>query len=110
MADVDTDGNDLVYASHDGGSPEKKLNDVIIVKKDDVVVVAPVVNSLKVNGTAAEMYSTVADAVANPIQVNGGTDVALVATATESGAVKFDLDGGYVSGDFSADYTNVLLL
>ena len=107
VADVDTDGNDLVYASHDGGSPEKKLNDVIIVKKDDVVVVAPVVNSLKVNGTAAEMYSTVADAVANPIQVNGGTDVALVATATESGAVKFDLDGGYVSGDFSADYTNV---
>ena len=35
VAEIDTDANDLVYASHDGGSPEKKLADVVIVKQDD---------------------------------------------------------------------------
>ena len=38
VANVATDANDLVFASHDGGSPEKKLNDVIIVEREDVVL------------------------------------------------------------------------
>ena len=38
VANVDTDANDKVYASHDNGRPEKKLADVIIVEQDDVVL------------------------------------------------------------------------
>ena len=51
VSDIDTDANDKVYASHDNGAPEKKLQDVVIVKQDDVAPSADAsIKSIKVKG------------------------------------------------------------
>ena len=72
VADVDTDSNDLVYASHDGGSPEKKLQDVVIVKQDDVVLSSDAsITSITVKG---ETVANLDDGDTNTINLPASQD------------------------------------
>ncbi len=79
VADVETDANDLVYAIKD---KDKVLTDVVIVKQDDVALSnkASVGTITLATGVTSTGYSTIAEAITNPVQVADSTARAVSAT------------------------------
>ena len=79
VADVETDANDLVYAIKD---KDKVLTDVVIVKQDDVALSnkASVGTITLATGVTSTGYTSIADAIANPVEVADSTARAVSAT------------------------------
>ena len=80
VADVETDSNDKVYAIYDTNN--KVLKDVVIVKQDDVALSnkASVGTITLATGVTSTGYSTIAEAITNPVQVADSTARAVSAT------------------------------
>ena len=102
VANVDTDANDLVYASYTTEGKQKKLADVVIVEQDDVAVAVPTINTIKVNGSAVTAYATAEKAAENAIEVPTNSSVTVAATVTGATPV-YELDGAF-NGTFVKDY------
>ena len=80
VADVETDSNDKVYAIYDTNN--KVLKDVVIVKQDDVALSnkASVGTITLATGVTSTGYTSIADAIANPVEVADSTARAVSAT------------------------------
>ena len=87
MADVETDANDLVYAIKD---KDKVLTDVVIVKQDDVALSnkASVGTITLATGVTSTGYTTIKEAVENPVMVAASTAYAVAATGEKTVSFK----------------------
>ena len=87
VADVETDANDLVYAIKD---KDKVLTDVVIVKQDDVALSnkASVGTITLATGVTSTGYTTIKEAVENPVMVAASTAYAVAATGEKTVSFK----------------------
>ena len=87
VADVETDANDLVYAIKD---KDKVLTDVVIVKQDDVALSnkASVGTITLATGVTSTGYTTIKEAVENPVTVAASTAYAVAATGEKTVSFK----------------------
>ena len=102
VADVETDANDLVYAIKD---KDKVLTDVVIVKQDDVALSnkASVGTITLATGVTSTGYTTIKEAVENPVTVAASTAYAVAATGEKTVSFKRALNANVSTKD--ADLT-----
>ena len=88
VADVETDSNDKVYAIYDTNN--KVLKDVVIVKQDDVALSnkASVGTITLATGVTSTGYTTIKEAVENPVMVAASTAYAVAATGEKTVSFK----------------------
>ena len=86
----------------------EKATDIYVYVNDVTEIKAPtkpVIGDVTVNGNKVTAYSSASEAAKAATTVANGSSVTIGAAVTGATAV-VDLDGSYVSGDFTSDYAN----
>ena len=86
----------------------EKATDIYVYVNDVTEIKAPtkpVIGDVTMNGNKVNAYSSASEAAKAATTVANGSSVTIGATVTGATAV-VDLDGSYVSGDFTSDYAN----